>query len=95
MATTRNSPSYRVNVTMSKEEHALLEHIAEIEDRQVGYVAVFFMRWGLRQYKNLGMTLMQMKNADCFDDVKASKITSKIRLKLREEMSATNNNGVD
>ena len=89
MATTKTS-SERINLSVTKEERALLEKIAGVEDREVTYLAAWFMRWALQQYQNLDMTLMEMRNADYDNLDRGSRVRARIRLKLREGV-ATNN----
>lgn len=89
MATTKPATALcteRVNLSLTKEERSLLEQIASVEDRDMTYVAAWLVRWGLDQYRNLGMTLTEMKNADYFTDDVAREQRARIRLELRREV---------
>jgi hypothetical protein len=73
---------------MTLEDRKMLEDIASREDRDLGYIATWFLRWGMDQYRSLGGSLVTMRTIQLVSDEKAVDRQAVIRLRLREEAHA-------
>ena len=51
----------QLNVRFTRSEIETLQHIAEMEDRDLSYVVSFFVCQGVREYSKVG-SLMQLRN---------------------------------
>jgi hypothetical protein len=74
----------RLNLCITREDREALEEIAEREDRELGYLAGWFLQWGIRQYRSAGASLVTLKNTKIARD-KQMKKQAEQRLVLREE----------
>lgn len=89
MATTPAVPrcTERINLSLTTKERHKLEKVGEREDREITYIAAWFVRWGLERYEELGLTLTDLKNAQ-YVDVEARAVnarTKKLRLRKQRE----------
>lgn len=76
--------SERINLCLTPEERKILEEIARREDRDLGYLAAWFVRWGLEHYQKLDASLVTLKSTQLVR-LEAVNKQAQRRLFLREE----------
>jgi hypothetical protein len=74
----------RVNMCLTVTLRNELERIAEREDRDLGYLATWFVEWGIQQYQTLDASLVELQTTRVVRDKVIHKRAEK-RLVLREE----------
>ena len=74
----------RLNLCLTRADREALEFVAEREDRDLGYVAGWFLRWGIEQYRLRGGSLVDLKSTK-IEGAKKVKRYTRERLALREE----------
>jgi hypothetical protein len=76
----------RINMCVTVHDRADLEMIAAREDRDLGYLATWFVQWGIEQYKTLSATLVELGSTRVVRD-KVIRKRAEERLILREEVA--------
>ncbi len=80
-----NAPkTERINLCLTRADSEALAAIARREDRPLGYLATWFVEWGIDHYAKLGISLVELKNAKVIRDKLVRKRAGE-RLTLREE----------
>jgi hypothetical protein len=79
----------RINLCLTESEREALEQIAEREDRELGYLASWFVQWGIRQYVSAGASLVALRQLKVAR-LKEIQKQSAERLVLREEAQREN-----
>lgn len=74
----------RINLCLTREDREELARIAQREDRNLGYLATWFVEWGIDQYSKLGISLVELKDTKVVRD-KLVRKRAEQRLMLREE----------
>jgi hypothetical protein len=74
----------RINLCLTPVDREALEAIARREDRNPGYLATWFVEWGILHYSKLGISLVELKGAKVVRDKFVRKQAER-RLVLREE----------
>jgi len=73
----------RLNISLTKPEMAAIMLLAQQEDRDPGYIATFFVRWGLRQYREMDGTSLRKMDQIQLHAGETFEHNSKVRLELR------------
>ncbi len=74
----------RINLCLTRTDREALESIARREDRNLGYLATWFVEWGIDHYRKLGISLVELNNAKVVRGKLLRKRAAE-RLGLREE----------
>lgn len=83
--TRNNTPkTERINLCLTRADREALEVIARREDRNLGYLATWFVEWGIDQYTKLGISLADLRSTKVIRD-KLVRKRAEVRLTLREE----------
>ena len=69
---------------ITQADRTALEQIARREDRDLGYLAGWFLQWGIEQYLAVGASLVTLKSTKVVRDKQIRKDASE-RLVLRKE----------
>jgi hypothetical protein len=85
----RSPRTQRINMCLTEQERIELEAIAAREDRDLGYLATWFLTWGIQQYKSLNATLVELNNTKVVREQMSRKRATE-RLVLREEAQTIN-----
>ncbi len=74
----------RINLCLTRADREALEAIAQREDRNLGYLATWFVQWGIDHYRKLGISLVELKNRKLMGERLVRK-RAEDRLTLRKE----------
>lgn len=80
----KQNKTERLNLCLTEESRRALEIIAEREDRDLGYLASWFLQWGILQYRDTGLSLVELRHIKIILKKEISSQARK-RLELREE----------
>jgi hypothetical protein len=62
-ARAKSPKTERINLCITAEDRRSLEWIAEREDRDLGYLAAWFLRWGMEHYLASDATLVTLRDS--------------------------------
>lgn len=74
----------RINLCLTRADREALEGIARREDRDLGYLASWFVEWGIEHYQKLGISLVELSSVKVVRE-KLVRRRAAERLVLREE----------
>jgi hypothetical protein len=74
----------RINLCLTRADREALESIAVREDRDLGYLASWFVEWGIDHYRKLGISLVELSSVKVVRE-KLVRRRAAERLILREE----------
>ena len=77
----------RLNVCITRLERKALEELSRREDRDLGYLAGWFLEWGLQQYLTVGASLRDLRRGKIVmpDSPEHDQRMARLRVQLREE----------
>ena len=78
----------RINLCLTRADREALNAIALVEDRNLGYLATWFVEWGIERYRELGISLVELKGTKIVRD-KLVRKRAAMRLALREEAQSS------
>lgn len=85
----RDVKSERINLCLRRTDRLKLEEIAQLEDRDLGYLCSWFVEWGMEQYQNSGLSLTQLRSTKLVREKLRAKHAEQ-RLTLRVEAQRSN-----
>jgi hypothetical protein len=85
----KQAKTERINLCLTREDREKLAKIAQREDRNLGYLATWFVEWGINLYSKLGVSLVELKDTKVVRDKDLRKRAEQ-RLMLREEAHSLN-----
>jgi hypothetical protein len=81
---TKAPKTERINLCLTRDDREALENIAQREDRDLGYLAAWFVEWGIEHYQKLGISLVELSSVKVVRE-KLVRRRAAERLVLREE----------